>query len=126
PDSDGDTVCDAQDACTNVAGGRNFLLKPKPKLVVAKINSDPTPGNDKLVLNGNFVLPPGTTFADLDPSARGARLVVTSDAGTVRLDQVLPAGAFPGGKSRGWKANAKGTQWQYVDRTATPLAGITG
>jgi hypothetical protein len=126
PDSDGDSVCDAQDACTNVAGGRDFLVKPKPKLLLARINSDSTPGNDKLVLNGNFALPAGTTFADLDPRTRGARVVVASDAGTVRVDQTLPGGAYPGGKARGWKTNAKGTQWQYVDRTASPLAGITG
>jgi len=126
PDTDGDAVCDAQDACTNVAGGRNFLVKPKPKLLLAKINSDATPGNDKLVMNGNFALPSGMSFADLDPRTRGARLVLTSDAGTVRLDQVLPAGAFPGGKTRGWKTNAKANQWQYLDRTAAPLAGITG
>jgi hypothetical protein len=125
-DTDDDTVCDAQDACTNVGGGRNFLVKPKPKLLLAKINSDVTPGNDKLVLLGNFALPIGTTFANLDPRTRGARLVITSATGTVRVDRVLPGGAFVGGKTRGWKTNTKGTQWQWLDRTAAPLGGITG
>jgi hypothetical protein len=126
PDADGDSVCDAQDVCTNLGGGRNFISKPKPRLVVGRINADTTPGNDKLVLTGNFVLPGGATFADLDPRTRGARLVLLAQSGAVRLDRTLPAGAFTSGPTRGWKSNAKGTLWQYIDRTPAPLSGITG
>src|SRR5262249_42568872 len=125
PDADGDSVCDAQDPCTNVGGGRDFLARPRSKLVLSKIFSDGTPGNDKLTLSGNFERPPGNSFGSLDPSLRGARIVIETQSGTRRLDQVLPGGLYVSGPARGWKRNGKGTLWQYVDKTATPLAGIT-
>jgi hypothetical protein len=123
PDADGDSVCDARDDCTNIDGGRNFILKPKPKLVVGKINADTTPGNDKLLLGGDVRLSPGTTFSMIDPLNRGARIVVRGQSGVVRLDQALPPGAFVAG-GRGWKSNRKGSLWQWVDKTSTPLSGI--
>src|SRR5262249_38045682 len=66
------------------------------------------------------------SFADLDPSVRGARIVVVTESGDVRVDQVLPPGAFVKGSVRGWKTNKTHTTWQYVDRTKTLLSGISG
>lgn len=122
PDSDGDSVCDAQDECTNVGGGRDFA--GKSKLLLAKVNTDATPGNDKLVLGGSFGLPAAIGFGDLDPRSRGARLVLKSGLGATLLDVALPAGAYDTASRRGWKTNAKQSLWQYVDKSAAPPSGI--
>lgn len=122
PDSDGDSVCDAQDECTNVGDGRQFV--GKAKLLLSKINTDATAGNDKLVLGGSFSLPANVAFADLDPRSRGARLVLKSALGTTLLDVALPASIYGGSATRGWKTNAKQSFWQYLDKTGAPLSGI--
>lgn len=123
-DSDSDAICDALDPCTNVGNGRDFVSPPKSKVLLAKINADATPGNDKLVVGGSFTLPSTTRFGDLDPSARGARLVLTTMQGDAVVDVTLPAGAYPGGIARGWTANGAATVWQYRDKTAAPISGI--
>lgn len=123
PDTDVDSVCDAQDSCTNVGGARDFDVKSK--LVLTRINTETTPGNDGLRLSAAFDLPSASSFSALNPIAHGARVVMLNQAGEVELDQVLPGGAYIGSGSRGWKANMKGTVWQYLDRTTSPLSGIT-
>ncbi|MBY0279526.1 DUF4215 domain-containing protein [Candidatus Binatia bacterium] len=125
PDSDGDTTCDAQDACTNVAGGRSFVVKPKSKLVLGKIHSDTMPGNDTVALKATFALPAGTAFADLDPRMRGARVTVRGALGASVLDAWLPGGTYAGKGTRGWRSNGNRSVWLYLDKTATPLGGIT-
>jgi len=124
PDGDGDGICDAQDRCTNVGHGRDFASKPPAKLLLSKVNSETTPGNDKLVLVGSFTLPSTSDFGDLDPLARGARLVITTAQGGALLDGALPPGAYSGDGTRGWRTNAKTTVWQYLDKTSAPLFGI--
>ncbi|HZR84182.1 MAG TPA: myxococcus cysteine-rich repeat containing protein [Candidatus Binatia bacterium] len=127
PDSDGDLVCDQQDRCTNVGGARKFYAnKPKPRVVVSKINADPTPGNDGLKISAAFDLPSAGAFAALNPSLRGARIVLLDQAGGVELDQTLPGGPYGGNGTRGWKRNGIGTSWQYRDKTLSPLGGVTG
>ena len=124
-DSDGDGTCDAIDVCTNIGGGQNFVAAAKPKLVVAKINTETVPGNDTLTLSGSFVIQGGPAFSTVDPGTNGARVVVQNSAGTNRVDVTLPGGAFAGKGTRGWKLSKKGNSWTYVDMTATPLSGIT-
>ena len=118
PDSDGDLVCDAQDACTNVGGGQDFKLRPTPKLILTKIGSDTTPGNDQLTAQGVFDLAVGRSFADVDPVANGARVLLLNQAGGAELDVTLPGGLYGGRGTRGWKTNGAGTRWQYVDGTS--------
>src|SRR5262249_27249090 len=122
PDTDGDLVCDQADRCTNVGGARNFYdTSPKARLVVSHVNGDTTRGNDGLRLSAAFNLPSASSFAALNPSQRGARVVVLNQAGGVELDQALPGGAFAGNGTRGWKTNGSHTQWQYLDKTGSPL-----
>jgi cysteine-rich repeat protein len=125
PDSDGDGVCDAVDACTNIGGGQNFLANPKPRLVLGKINTDTVPGNDTLTLSGRFVIHGGPAFSTVDPGVNGARVLVQNNAGLTRIDAVLPAGAYAGHGTRGWKLSKTGNVWTYVDSTGTPLSGVT-
>lgn len=122
-DTDGDGICDAQDPCTNVAGAHDFFDTPKPKLVVSKIGSDTTAGNDKLTFSGEFLLPPGSSFSQLHPDTNGARIVIKNAAGVTRLDATLPAGAYAGRHTRGW-SNRRATMWTYADDAASPVAGI--
>ncbi|MBM4244551.1 MAG: hypothetical protein FJ148_12145 [Deltaproteobacteria bacterium] len=123
PDTDVDSVCDAQDTCTNVGNARDFYARSK--LVLTKINTDTTPGNDGLKLSAAFDLPSASSFGSLNPIAHGARIVLLNQAGGVEVDQVLPGGTYAGSGSRGWKSNTKGTVWQYLDKTTSPLSGIT-
>ncbi len=121
-DSDGDCECDAVDPCTST-GATDFLRKPL--VVFSKINTDPTSGNDVLnPLQASFDLAPGASFADLRPDLRGARVVIETRDRTRKLDAVLPAGAFTGGKTAGWLLAPNGKTWTFRDRTATPVAGI--
>lgn len=126
PDSDGDAVCDAQDVCTNIGNARDFVTKPKSRLIVSKVNTDTVAGNEKLVLKGSFNLPAGVDFGDLDPRTHGARVLVRTTLGSTVLDVALPAGSYAGKGTRGWKTNTKGSFWQYLDETVTPVNGVTG
>lgn len=125
PDSDGDTICDARDACTNVGEGRDFITRPDSRASLGKVNTDTTSGNDTLTLSGSFVLPAGRAFADLDPRVRGARVVIRTVLGNDVVDVTLPAGAYTGSGTRGWKTNLTRTLWQYLDQTPSPVSGIT-
>ncbi|MCC6767043.1 MAG: hypothetical protein IT293_20495 [Deltaproteobacteria bacterium] len=123
-DSDGDGPCDAIDPCTNVAGARNFAVKPPAKLIVGKINTDTTPLNDKLSLAGEFVQDGAPLFATLDPSSRGVHLLVQNSGGVTRIDVRLPGGSYAGKGTRGWGLAGSGKKWGYKDATGNPIAGI--
>lgn len=122
-DGDGDGLCDALDPCPNLDHGQDFISRTK--LQLARINTDTTPGNDKLLLAGSFALPAGQSFADLDPLADGARVILTKQNGAVLFDAVLASGAYAGPGTRGWRLNGGATAWTFADRTAAPTHGIT-
>lgn len=117
PDGDGDAVCDAADPCTNTGGLQDFKVRPKSKTLLGKINNDPVAGNDTLTLLGVFDLAAGHAFAEVNPQAAGARLLLRNAAGGVELDVTLPGGLYAGSGTRGWKRNASGTTWTYLDKT---------
>jgi hypothetical protein len=118
-------LCDAVDPCTNVGGGRTFVLtNPIPKLVLNRINTDTIPGNDHLTLAGAFFLPSGKSFADLNPVGLGARLVLRNRLGGTELDAVIPGGIYNGSGTRGWKVTNQGHSWTFTDATANPVGGI--
>ena len=124
PDGDGDGDCDAIDACTTLDPGQVFATRPKSRVVLSRINSDATPGNDTLALSAAFVLPPGRSFAEIDPVAAGVRLVLLADDGTTRLDATIPGGAYSTVTKSGWKLSGNGKTWRFVDKSATPVSGI--
>lgn len=125
PDTDADGTCDEQDVCTNAGGGQDFVAsKPKPKVKLSRINTDPTVGDDQLRISAEHQLAVGATFSGLDPENDGARVVIENGADVARVDQVLPGGVYAGRGTRGWKRNGSGTTWTYTDTTSAPLAGI--
>jgi hypothetical protein len=97
---------------------------PKPKIRFAAINSDAKVGNDSFSVSGAFVMPGTPAFSTIDPRTNGARIVVESGTGEVRIDASLPGGAFAGKHTRGWKASKKGNAWTYVDMTGAPVDGV--
>jgi uncharacterized delta-60 repeat protein len=123
PDTDADGSCDAQDPCTNVAGAQTFV-SPYASLVLARVNTDRTPGNDKLSLGASFDLPPGASFADLAPTSSGVRVVLDGADDSRPLDVTLPPAAWSPAARYGWKRSGSGAAWTWLDRRATPLAGI--
>jgi len=123
PDTDADGLCDVIDPCTNVGGLQDFALKSK--LVLSRIAADTTVGNDKVSLSGTFALPPTVAFSSLDPRARGARFLLLDEDARVLVDAVLPGGSYGGRGTRGWKTNSRGTVWQYLDRTASRVEGVS-
>ena len=123
PDHDGDGTCDGLDPCTNVGSRQDFSAKAV--LGLAHVGTDPAADNDSFKLAGSFALAPGLSFGTLDPSKRGARVVLQDRTGTAVLDATLPPGVYGGAGTRGWKTNGSRTLWQYVDRTASPTGGVT-
>jgi hypothetical protein len=123
-DSDLDTMGDACDPCTNVAGGQNFTGSSKIKL--KRINTDPVAGNDVVLVKGDFHLATGTDFSQLDPMSEGARIMLTGADGTVRVDEILPATPFTGGSrgGHGWKVSGNREVWKFLDKRSARINGI--
>ena len=70
-------------------------------------------------LKGEAVIP--KPWTGIDPVANGVRVVVDAPSGAGGFDVTIPGGALSGGV--GWKVNAKGDRWTYVDPNGTN-AGI--
>lgn len=121
-DLDGDGTPDCLDPCTNVGGRQNFARRVN--LTLSNVGVDLQTGNDALMLSGSFNLSPAVSFGNLDPSLRGGRVVVRNAAGVAVIDASLPPGLYAGRGTRGWKVDARGSAWHYLDRTGSPLAGI--
>lgn len=122
-DTDGDGLGDDCDPCTNAGGARDFVAaKPKPRLVLRKINTEATPGNDKVTLSGEFVS--ATAFGSLDPLTKGARLRLENGAGGTEVDVTLATGAYGGKGTAGWKLSGSGKSWLFKDTTGAPANGV--
>ena len=90
-----------------------------PKIVIGKLHSAT---GQTMTFQGAVMLPAPLSQA-LNPLANGVRVLIASTAGAV-LDLSLPGGSFGSVPGKGWKVNAGSTTWTYVDRTASPPAGI--
>jgi uncharacterized delta-60 repeat protein len=117
PDTDGDGVCDAQDACIDPSGGE---LLSGSSLIVDRAGGS----RDSLAVRASFPLAQSQIGA-LDLISTGARVVLEGSSGPVLSDVVLPGGTFAGRGTRGWKRAASGTVWNYRDATASPLNGVS-
>ena len=125
PDGDNDGDCDLIDACTTLDPAQEFATKPKSRLVLTKINTDVTPGNDGLVVSASFSIAPGHAFSELNPLADGVRVLLLADDGTTRLDATVPGGAYNTTTKVGWKLAGNGRTWRFVDKGAAPVGGIS-
>jgi 6-phosphogluconolactonase (cycloisomerase 2 family) len=100
-----------------------FFAGSGAKLKLSRVGIDPDPTNDVLQLKGKMLLR-GVDFADLDPLTNGGAVRVERADGSTVIDVALPAGAFAGAGTAGWKTNAAGSKWLYVDKTPLPPGGI--
>lgn len=100
-------------ACTIVDTGQYLGVTPKPRLNVTRGRYDGAV--DTLTANGEFALPPGVVFADLDPAAGGARLELRNGLGRVVTDLRLQGGLLDPVRKRGWKTNQGGTSWTFLN-----------
>lgn len=98
------------------------VAAPSSRLRIRRL--DTPPGDDRLAIRGEVTLPHPIDPV-LDPAATGAELIVASAAGRRVVDVVLPGGEYDRDTKRGWKVARSGGKWTYVDRSATPAAGIT-
>ena len=72
-------------------------------------------------LKGETVIP--KPWTGVDPVANGVRIIVNAVTGAGGFDVTIPGGALSGGV--GWKVNAKGDRWTYVDPNGS-TGGIKG
>jgi Thrombospondin type 3 repeat len=122
-DADGDGVGDVCDICFGAGGARTFVpAKPKPKLLMSKINTDGAPDNDKLTLQGEFLI--ATPFSSLDLTSKGARILITNESGGTELDVTLPPGTFAGRGTQGWSLSGNGKTWLFRDKDGAFDNGI--
>ncbi len=64
---------------------------------------------------------PGRFWHLVYAAAKGS--VPAADASTTVADLVFPAGAYDDVVERGWRTNASGTKWQWVDRSVATFDG---
>lgn len=118
PDTDHDSLtsfnelCDVEDPCTSVDGQRTFVVA-QPIAYYARAAST--------LLNVTIALPTSTSFADIDPSARGMQITFWDPPTYDHWSKsTIPFGTYTGGGTSGWtQVNAR--KWLYRDKTATPL-----
>jgi hypothetical protein len=125
PDADGDGLCDETDPCTDVGGAQTFVATGRRQVTLSRINTEPTAGNDALALAAVFPLAAGGAFGAIDPAAQGARVLVWSNGGALRLDALLAAAPYGGRGTAGWQVNRTRTTWRFKDATGAAASGIT-
>lgn len=94
----------------------------KASLVVKKL--DTPPGDDTLTFKGELVVPHPFAPA-LDPVTAGIAVVIEDTAGARALDATVPGGAYDPVTKVGWQVARSGTSWKYLNKSVSPLAGIT-
>ncbi|HET9062964.1 MAG TPA: hypothetical protein VFO62_06720 [Candidatus Binatia bacterium] len=114
-DADGDGIGDGCDDCVATPDGAVLSV-----LGLKNIGTDPVAGDDGLGLKMEAALGLGVTFGDLDPVAHGIGLVLRRGSGASVLALAIPGGVFDG--TVGWRANASGTVWSFLDKTSGPVA----
>ena len=88
-----------------------------------KIGVDIDPDNDGLMIRGEFLLPVGSSFDDLDPRLRPMGVILESGDGRELANLTLPPFTYAGPGTSGWTRTGVG-KWLYVDETPSPVDGV--
>lgn len=118
PDDDGDGICNAQDACTNIGGAQDVL--PGGSLNLGDTN-DSEPYNDALKFVGSVNLSDVGTFLGVAPGAEGVEVLLKRATGDVAVNVTL-SDSYNGRGTRGWRRSGSG--WVYKDSTNAAVGGI--
>lgn len=106
-----------------LACGTSAATVANPAIRINRL--DTPPGDDTLSFRGRMVV--AYPFAPtLDPSIYGVGVVLSDAIGTRLVDAVIPGGAYDPVTKTGWRIASGGKRWRYVNRGASPAAGITG
>jgi hypothetical protein len=81
------------------------------------------PGANTLSLKGSLSLTPAE-LAALDPLANSVRIVLT-DGGNGLVDVVVPAGPWDPVVRKGWKVNATGNNYTFIDGSGFGITKMT-
>jgi hypothetical protein len=90
----------------------------KPQILLLKL--DKAGGEHKAKISGSVQLPTPVT-PTLDPVVNGVRIAVHDTNGRAIIDVDIPAGNFDKATKAGWKKNAKGNVFKWMNK-----AGIDG
>ena len=91
-----------------------------PILKIGKLQTPP--GDDTLNFQGKLTIP--VPFSPpLDPRTNGVQLFIQDTTAQV-LSVTIPGDAFSNPPNKGWKVNAAGTKWTYLDKTKILIGGI--
>jgi len=120
-DDDGDGIPNGCDPCNNVGGALN-AVKAKLSMADGSGQIGVAAKKSRLKIRGDVDL--ASAFVVLDPLSQGAFVRVENAKGQRVVEAALPSGAFAGSNSAGWKTNASGSKWVYVDRRADSPSGI--
>jgi len=91
----------------------------RAKLMLSRVGTDATPGNDGVVLSGEFDLPGGTNFSDLNPVATGASFIIDGQDGSRKVEVAIPPRADDG--TTGWSLRAGSRpKWIFRDGRRVP------
>jgi parallel beta-helix repeat protein len=94
----------------------------RARLGLGKLHTPP--GDDTLSFEGRLLLP-HPFDPPLDPVAVGVGIVIEDVTGARLLDAQVPGGAYDPVRRVGWKTSRRGASWEYADKSAAPVAGIT-
>lgn len=94
----------------------------KAQIKITKINK---PGDNGLFVKGGVMLA-ASDLGALDPSVNGVRLLLADSTGSQK-EFAVAGGAYDRVTKKGWKRNANGSAWTFVDGSeATPDARLSG
>lgn len=110
--ADGDGAGDSCDPCSNVGSSRNAV---NARLTISKLATPP--GDDSLTMAGTITIP---TTPAIDPIHNGLRILLQDSAGNAVNDRAIPGGIYDNVAKFGWRSNAAGTAFTYIDK-----AGLT-
>lgn len=103
-------------ACTSGVTMSDALIR------IAKI--DTPPGDDSLNFNGRMAITHPFSPA-LDPTIYGVGIVVTDPLGNRIVDAAVPGGDYDPVTKVGWRTASSGKRWRYINKSSTPVSGIT-